>query len=335
MKQRLKPIQKRTRNRWKSIVQQHIPKMGIGLKILVILLLTLTATVHANERAVNDTTFRYQNKTITLKDSSEQIKVTVYEKSGKQDSTAYKQIFEGLYSDGKSYEKWMVTEELGFQFPLFKKKRHRDYDRMYAHWDGIGWGFANTTARFLDMTSPNEFQLEAESSHEFFVNFGEKILPLFRNNLGITTGTGFDWRNYHLDNNRHLVETNDVVTTEPAPEGIHYQWSRLRVVYLTFPLLLEWQPALGNKHTAYLSAGVIGGIKTLSSSKVKYVNNDGQTVKKVEDKGLNIAPLTLDYMVEGGIGSLSVYAKYSPFSLFQEGKGPNAKAISLGLKLNL
>jgi hypothetical protein len=54
----------------------------------------------------------------------------------------------------------------------------------------------------------------------------------------------------------------------------------------------------------------------------------------VESKGLNVAPITLDYMAQIGYGKWSVYAKYSPFGLFQAQKGPAVQAVSLGATLN-
>jgi len=67
---------------------------------------------------------------------------------------------------------------------------------------------------------------------------------------------------------------------------------------------------------------------------VKYVDSDGNTATKVESNGLNTAPLSLDFCGQIGYGSLNVYAKYSPFSIFQSGKGPDVRAVSLGMVLN-
>jgi len=57
-------------------------------------------------------------------------------------------------------------------------------------------------------------------------------------------------------------------------------------------------------------------------------------IKRVEDKGLNVSPLSLDYYAQIGYGSFNVFAKYSPFSIFESGKGPDVRAVSLGLVLD-
>lgn len=300
---------------------------------LVFMSLLAGMQVFAEDAALGDTTITYRDKVIRLEDSIGQIKVKVFKPTSSNDSIPFKQVYEGIYSDEKSYEKWTVMEELGFQIPFINKKKH--CNDMEAHWAGLGFGLANVTDEFPNLSPQNNFMLEALSSHEFFLNFSETILPIFRNNLGITTGMGFDWRNYHFDNNRHLTETEGVSSTNPAPEGITYKYSRLRTVYFTIPLMLEWQPTFGDNHRAYLAAGVVGGVRTLASSKVKYEDADGNTIKKVEGRGLNVAPLCLDYMAKAGIGDFSLYVKYSPYSIFQKEKGPQVKAISLGASFDL
>ena len=93
------------------------------------------------ETLTNDTTLQYKNKTIHLQDSIGQMKVTVFD----NESNPYKKVYEGVFTDDKSYEKWTVVEELGIQLPFLNKlgsKKKKDY-KMEAHWAGIGWGFAD------------------------------------------------------------------------------------------------------------------------------------------------------------------------------------------------
>jgi len=304
-------------------------------KIAYLMLLPLFAGLQPTtaETASSDTTFTYHNKMVNIEDSIGQVKVKVYDTSVSNDTVPYKKVYEGIYSDTKSYENWTVMEEIGFQIPLFGKRfHHRDF-KMDSHWAGLGFGFVNVTDAFLNLSSMDGFAVNTLESHEFFFNFSEITLPIFRNNLGITTGMGFDWRNYHFDDNRHLVETDGVTSTTPAPEGVKYEYSRLRTVYFTIPLLLEWQPNLGGNKCSYLAAGVIGGVRTLASSKVKYDDANGHDVKIVEGRGMNVAPFCLDYVAMAGIGNFGLYAKYSPFGLFEKEKGPEVRAVSIGVML--
>ena len=282
----------------------------------------------AVEKTQNDTTIRFNKKVIQLVDSIGQMKVKVYA----SDSVPYKPIYEGIFSDGKSYEKWTVMEAIGIQLP-FLGKQHHNYS-MEPHWAGIGWGYANISDRNLKINNIQAISLKPESTNEFFVNLIEKILPIYRNNLGLTTGIGFDWHNYFLDMNTHMVEVGGITNVYAAPDGINYEFSRLRTFNITVPLLLEWQPTLVGNHKFFISAGVIGGVNTFASYRVKYKDASGNSISNVEGKGLNVAPLSLDFSFQIGYGALSVYVKYSPFSIFQSAKGPDVRAVSLGAILN-
>lgn len=288
--------------------------------------------VKAIDNVPTDTIVKYNQKTIQIKDSVGQVTVKVFD----NDSTPFNKIYEGIFTDSKSSEKWTVVEDLGFDFPILKKltqKKTRD-NKMEAHWAGIGWGFANISDASYKINNIDGLSLKPESSNEFYVNLFEKILPIYRNNLGLTSGLGMSWHNYFLDYNKHLVEENDITVIKNADAGITYDYSRLRVFQVNVPLFLEWQPTFGRNHKLFLTAGIVGGVNAASTFKVKYKNAEGKTIDFVESKGLNVAPISLDYMAQLGYGAWSVYAKYSPLSLFQDSKGPNVRAVSLGAVLN-
>lgn len=286
----------------------------------------------ASVSALNDTTVLFNNKIIHLKDSVGELKVNVYD----NDSSSYKKVYEGIFSEGKSYEKWTVVEELGIQLPFLNKltdKKKKEY-KMEAHWAGIGWGFTNISDANYSINNIDGLSLKSESSNEFYINLTEKILPIFRNNIGLTSGLGFDWHNYFLDFDTHLLEVDNITGIYDAPSGLKYEYSRLRTFQITIPLMLEWQPVFGKNHNFFLTAGVVGGVNTFSSFKVKYEDANGNTHKFVESKGLNVAPVTFSYIGQIGYDDWSIYAKYSPFGLFQSGKGPEVRSVSLGATLN-
>jgi hypothetical protein len=283
-----------------------------------------------------DTTIHFNQKTIKIADSNDQIKIKVYDQVN--DSAEYKQLYEGIYSDNKTYEKWTVMEDVGIQLPFFNKKHTKNDSRHYhmePHYAGFGLGYGNiTNSAHNELSSVNGLAIKPDESTEWFINLIEHILPIYRNNLGITTGLGMSWQTFRLDNNTHLVDVNGVTGVYGAPAGVKYQYSRLKVVHLTLPLLLEWQPTFGRDHKSFLSAGVEAGIKTFSSYKVKYNDAEGNTIKRVEDHGLNTNPLSISLMMQAGYGDMSIFAKYGLCKIFQDGKGPDVRAVSLGLMLH-
>ena len=281
-----------------------------------------------SEELSTDTTFQFNRKYVEIKEGNEKIEVKVFEKDSSNDTLAYKQLYEGIFSDEKSYEKWTVQEALGFEFPFIGRKSRRTKP-MIAHWDGVGLGFANISDKSLKMTNVNGVNIDASSSHEWFLNFGGHTLPIYRNNLGITTGFGINWLNLRLDKNTYLADIDGVTGVYPAPEGIKYSLSRLMIVRINVPVLLEWQTAV-NRRKVFFSAGIVGGVKTFSSFLVKYKEQGNKKTIKEKDRGLNTRPLYFDYMVQAGYGNLSIYAKYSPIGIFQTNKGPEVRAVSLG-----
>ena len=286
----------------------------------------------AAEQNQNDTTFHFNKKIIHVQDSIGQVKVKVFEATNK-DSIPYKVVYEGQFAEEKTFEKWTVVEEIGLQIPFLGKSNERHQGRMEPHWAGIGWGFANISNASFKINNIDGVSLKSGSSSEFFVNLIEKILPIYKNKLGITTGLGFNWRTYSMDYNTHFVNNNGLTDVYDAPVGVKYEYSKLKTAHITLPVLLEWQPG-GLDDDFFVSVGIICGVKTYSVSKIKFKNESGDMIKRVEDKGLNVSPLSLDYYAQIGYGSFNVFAKYSPFSIFESGKGPDVRAVSLGLVLD-
>ena len=305
------------------------------MKKIILFMMALFVAFSISEAAElnqNDTTFHFNKKIIHVQDSIGQVKVKVFEATHK-DSIPYKVVYEGQFAEEKTFEKWTVVEEIGLQIPFLGKSNERHLGKMEPHWAGIGWGFANISNPSFKINNIDGVSLKSGSSSEFFVNLIEKILPIYKNKLGITTGLGFNWRTYSLDYNTHFVNNNGLTNVYDAPVGVKYEYSKLKTAHITLPVLLEWQPG-GLDDDFFVSVGVICGVKTYSVSKIKFKNESGDMIKRVEDKGLNVSPLSLDYYAQIGYGSFNVFAKYSPFSIFESGKGPDVRAVSLGLVLD-
>ena len=268
-------------------------------QILILSALILTATISVNaQTAVKDTTLFFNQKQIHVTDSVDQVKVQVY----KTDTTEFKKIYEGIFTDGNSFEKYSVETQFGFDFPFDKRKRSSKFS---GHFTGIGFGALSTTE---NLTNFNEAAgMKVDFSNEFTFNPIGYSLPVIKGYAGITTGIGMTWRNLHLGNNSHLVNNNGITEAAPAPKGISYYSSRLRVFGFNMPLYLEIHP-LG-KSEFYIMGGALLGINTFTSYKVKYKMDDNTKIKKVEGNDYNVNPFSLSYLVEMGWDDLGVYAK--------------------------
>ena len=276
-----------------------------------------------------DTVIRLENKRIVVKDNGERMKVKVYELTEEGDSIDREMIFEGHYRDGQSYERRKHIKSINIPIPSWDK----DFD---PHWAGFGMGFANFSGSD-GINDVDGVSLRSGNSLEYNLNFMEFSFPFSRYRWAVVTGAGMRWSRYRLDMNAHFQEVDGVTQLVPAPEGIVYNASKLNINSLTIPVLLEWQSPKHRRKAPrfFISGGVVGVVKTISSSKIVYHDADGEKRKKKMDRGMNLRPVTMDFLFQAGVGCIGLYAKYSPFGLFEKDKGPKVHPVSLGLQLHI
>lgn len=307
--------------------------------ILFVLMLALMplSSLMAFHVEVKDTTIHFNDKIIQIKDSVDQINVSI-SKLDDNGTTAYKTVFEGIYSDAKSYERWSVVEELGIQIPFVtnksqKQKQKRQHD-MKSHIGGFGWGFATFTDG-VNINNISGIQLNLNRSYEYSYNLIEHITPIFFRYLGISSGLGFNWRYYQLDDKTYLKEENDVVVIKQGAMTSNYKTSRLSNWYLTVPVMLELQLFKSSKYKPYVAAGVIGDVRLATNYKTKYVSGLTGATIRTKQRGMNVLPLSMDYLLQAGMGKISIYGKYSPIGVFEKGKGPDVQHASIGFLIGL
>lgn len=274
-----------------------------------------------------DTTIQIETKRIELTDDGERMRVKVYDRTEDGDEIDDELIFEGHYRNGKSYEN---RHTRSIRIPVPTWNRH-----FNGHWAGFGMGFANFADGSLHINDIDGVSLRSESSLEYNLNFYEHTFPISRMGWCLVTGMGIRWNRYRIDTNQHFQEIDGVTKLVDAPDGITYKKSRLNTTSLTIPLLLEWQQRRRGDSRLFVSAGVVGVIKTISSSKIEYRDENGKKHKDKMDRGMNIRPVTMDFLLQAGYDWIGVYAKYSPMSLFGSDKGPDVHPVSLGLQIHL
>ena len=151
--------------------------------------------------------------------------------------------------------------------------------------------------------------------------------------VGIVSGLGFEFINYSFDGQNNIRK--DDVTREII-EYVHtyagnITKSKLNMTYLTAPLLLEFQIPTPRKRI-YISAGVIGGLKLWSNTKIKYTVN-GEKSKEKAKGDYNLSPLRWGLTARVGYRALGFYANYYMTPLFKEDRGPELYPFSVGLVL--
>ncbi|HIZ26181.1 hypothetical protein [Barnesiella sp. An55] len=276
-----------------------------------------------------DTTVIFNQKEILIKDSADIVSVSVYE-----GEKPYTKFYESRFIDGKRQTSWELSESVSFPFSdLITGKKKEKRKRFDPHWSGVGFGFCNGMGnglRFLN--NPNGISLDFSGSFEIFWNFITIYTPIHSNNWGFVTGLGIDWRNYVMNENRYFVKQDGKISIVPCPEGADLDFSRLKTVDLTVPLLVEWQTHKFLHGPIFFSLGPVIGIKTYSSTKTIY-KTDGNKVKLFE-KNIKPNPINLDIMAQGGYGTFGFYVKLSPFNIMQQSRAPQMRSFSAGVMLH-
>lgn len=281
------------------------------------------STLSANAGNTDTTrVFNSDNKRIvvTENDQKERIDVQVYELNNDHDSVFYEKIFEGHYRDGKSSEKRKYMATINIPKPGWNSQC---FD---PHWTGFGIGFAN----FSNGGDSDDIPLKSSKSLEYNLNVFEKAFPISHHyRWAIVTGAGMRWTRYSIKGNRYFEEIDDYTYLVEDPEDRNYKSSKLGITSITIPLLLEWQNPKGR---LFFSGGVVGVVKTWSSSKIKYTEGDSnKKYKEKVDGGMTLRPVTMDLLAQAGTKHWGIYLKYSPVSLFEHKKGPELYPVSIGI----
>ncbi len=215
----------------------------------------------------------------------------------------------------------------GMKDIFFKKRK-----RFEGHWSGLSLGvngMINPEGQFTFPSKYEKMELKYQKSINVSLNILEYEVRLINNNFGLVTGLGFMWDNYRFDNNVILFQgENELGFKDPDPNKT-YKKSKLSVTYLNVPLLMELQG--GKNSRLYISAGVVGGLRIGTHTKIKYSN--GNKEKDRNDFFMN--PLRADLMVRMGLGRFNIYGSYGLIPLFRDNKGPKMYPFNVGIHLNM
>jgi hypothetical protein len=215
-----------------------------------------------------------------------------------------------------------------------KDRERRGYEKFRGHWSGIEWGMNN----FLDggFTLSREgdagfMDLNTGRSAAINLNFAQFSLGFGTSYFGAVTGMGIEFNNYFFDNNYTIAEIDDQVVGVPL-DGSNLKKSKLTTTFLRIPLLLEGQfPRTNRGKRVFISAGVVGGFKLGSHTKV-VVDNNGKDKNKDRDD-FNINPLRYGLTARLGYGCIAVYSDYYFTTMFVRDKGPELHPFNVGLSL--
>ena len=212
-----------------------------------------------------------------------------------------------------------------------------NHSSFNAHWAGFEFGLLNFLDAKSTLVSGEQMDymiIIPEKTMSYGLNILEYDIALSRNKrFGAATGAGLEWNSLALKQNINLYEDeNGIIRAEQVdPSVTDYTKNKLNVVYVTVPLILEFQIPV--KHRKFfIGAGLTGGIRAWSKQKQKY-KVDGQTYKNKKTDDFQLASFRYGATARIGYGDIGLYINYSFVPLFKEGAGPEMFPISVGLKI--
>ncbi len=216
-----------------------------------------------------------------------------------------------------------------------KDDSKRKKKKFKGHWSGIEFGLNNFVDDKFSMsrTAGEQFMdLNTGRSWNFNWNIKQYSVGFGTDRLGLVTGIGMEFNNYHFDGNNNIQEVDgNVVTKDDYPSALSK--SKLRTTFLTVPLLFELQLLEAKRSKRFfISGGVIGGLKLGSQSKVIY-KIDGNRKKDKTKDDFNINPLRYGLTARIGYRALKFYANYYMTPFFEKDGDPQLYPVSLGLSL--
>lgn len=227
-----------------------------------------------------------------------------------------------------------VEEDIDYDEDLDYDNEDEDGDSKFKpHWAGFEVGLNNYVNSSMSMSLDNSMSfmdLNTGRSWNFNINFMDYGFGLGTDKIGLVTGLGLEWNNYHFDNSNNIQKNAGVIEGLPLAYT-DIKKNKLQTTYLRAPLLLEFQIPAGEKRI-YLSAGPIVGVKLGSNTKIVYKENgDEQKIKDKDD--YNISPLRYGFTARAGYRGLRLFANYYMTPLFEANKGPELYPFSIGLTL--
>lgn len=220
-----------------------------------------------------------------------------------------------------------------------KEKERHEKSGFEGNWSGIEFGLNNLlnnkfstnlepSASFMDLNTNRSINLNI-NIFQYDIGFGT-------DKAGLVSGIGLELNNYFFDGNNNITKDENGQIIELIPHfmsspGSTILRSKLATRYVTVPLLLEFHIPAGRSY-AYLSAGLIGGAKIGSNTKIVYKELGNRQKSKVKDD-FSLSSIRYGLTFRAGYRELHLFANYYPVPLFEKNRGPELYPFSVGLRL--
>lgn len=229
------------------------------------------------------------------------------------------------------------NEEYTFDSDEEKDFTYKKKPSFQGHWAGFEWGFNGFMDPNYSINMKDDLKyLELRQGRSWNINLNilQYSLGFGTDKVGLVTGLGFEFNDYHFRNQTNLKVENGVTVVDSfyIDNDLNVTKTKLSTSHLTVPLLLEFQiPTSNDRHRIFVSTGVIGGVRLGTHTKVLYEGTSEGEDKKRGD--YNLSSFRYGFTARIGYRGLKLFANYYPTPLFEKDKGPEVYPFSIGLIL--
>lgn len=208
-----------------------------------------------------------------------------------------------------------------------------------TYWTGVDIGingYLNADYGF-ELNETSEFlEVDYGRSRVVSLNFLQYRARLISDYVGITTGLGLTYYNFHMRNNNFVSFGNDSTNVlEPvSTENLGVIKNKLRATYLSAPLMLEFNTSRNKSRSFHISAGVIGRLNIGEMYKTRYTEA-GDKVRNKQKNDLGFNDFQLDATVRVGYGWFTLFGTLGTQPLFDTDRADEMYAWTAGIALRI
>ncbi|MFA5646725.1 MAG: hypothetical protein WC951_00330 [Bacteroidales bacterium] len=225
----------------------------------------------------------------------------------------------------------------------FDSDKDRNYRYVYkrrftGNWSGFEWGFNGVMDPSHSMNMQGDlryFEINQARSWNFNINPVQYSMGFGTDKVGLVTGLGVEFNNYHFRKKNTIKVENGITVADYSyvdNPNMNVTRSSLHTIHIVAPILLEFQIPTGHwGNRFYISAGVIGGVRIHSKTKVFYKGNLKGKDRITDDFNMN--PFRYGFTARIGFDNISLFANYYVTPMFEENKGDELNPFTIGLRL--
>ena len=205
--------------------------------------------------------------------------------------------------------------------------------RFRGHWSGFNLGFADFGDYDIVPGGSPFMDLQRKNSLVMQFNMFQYSMRLNKlNNFWLVTGLGLEYQRFRFEH-KNSIQRGENGKIYPL-EIDHVKKSSLKNLYLTVPLICEWQFPAKNHRRAYVGAGIMGGLRLHTKTKVVYKNENGDKRRYKKAGNYSMNPVKADIVARVGYDKLALWGSYTLNRMMKSGKAPDLHPYVIGFGVN-